>query len=301
MNARVTRSALTEAQSPLALQGPLAQQQSLVEGRRIVHRTRGATHGPITRLVSPSDVGELIKPFVFLDHFELQPNGSPPQFGIHPHSGIATFTLLLSGSVEYEDTTGKSGVLPAGGLEWMRAGAGVWHDGRPADRSRMHGLQLWVALPPELENAAAESQYVAPGDVPQEGPVSVTLGAYGGSRSPVRAPESINYLHVKLQDGQRWRYEPPAGHTVAWVFAYQGHLETPENVAAGELAVFEESHGALEFVARGDSGFVIGSAVKHPHDLVLGYYSVHTSEQALAQGEAEIQRIGRRLRAEGRL
>ena len=287
MSAVIARSTITE-------------RRPFVATRRIVHRTRGSSHGPITRLVSPSDLGELIKPFVFLDHFDAQPKGAP-RFGIHPHSGIATFTLLLSGSVAYEDTTGKSGVLPAGGLEWMRAGGGVWHDGRPADPSRMHGLQLWVALPPELENAAPESQYVAPGEVPQDGPVSVTLGRYGALRSPVRAPESINYLHVKLQDGERWRYEPPAGHTVAWVFAYAGQIDSPEPVAAGELAVFEESNGSLEFLARGDTGFVLGSAVKHPHDLVLGYYSVHTSATALAQGEAEIQRIGQRLRAEGRL
>src|ERR1700726_4601239 len=91
--------------------------------RRIAFRTSGSQHGPITRLVSPSDVGELIKPFVFLDHFDLQAPGRE-WFGIHPHSGIATFTLMLNGSVAYEDTTGKSGVLPAGGLEWMRAGGG---------------------------------------------------------------------------------------------------------------------------------------------------------------------------------
>jgi redox-sensitive bicupin YhaK (pirin superfamily) len=278
----------------------IADRHPQVAMRRIVHRTRGSSHGPIARLVSPSDLGELIKPFVFLDHFDVQPTGMP-KFGIHPHSGIATFTLLLSGSVAYEDTTGKSGVLPAGGVEWMRAGGGVWHDGRPADASRMHGLQLWVALPPDLENAAPESQYVAPDEVPQEGPVSVTLGRYGASRSPIRAPESINYLHVKLQDGERWRYEPPAGHTVAWVFAYAGHLDSPEPVSAGELAVFEESNAPLEFLSRGDTGFVLGSAVKHPHDLVLGYYSVHTSARALERGEAEIQRIGQRLRAEGRL
>src|SRR5258706_9554632 len=183
----------------------------------------------------------------------------------------------------------------------MRAGAGVKKGGGPASQSRMHGLQLWIALPPELENAAAESQYVAPGDVPQDGPVSVALGRYGASRSPVRAPESINYLHVKLQDGERWRYQPPAGHTVAWAFVYKGSIEGPEPVEAGELVVFEESNEALEFVARGDTGFVVGSAVKHPHDLVLGYYSVHTSVSALEKGEVEIQRIGRRLRAEGRL
>ncbi len=165
----------------------------------------------------------------------------------------------------------------------------------------MHGLQLWIALPPELENAAAESQYVAPGDVPQDGPVSVALGRHGALRSPVRAPESVNYLHVKLQDGERWRYQAPAGHTVAWVFAYAGQIDGPERIAAGELAVFEESNGSLEFLARGDTGFVLGSGIKHPHDLVLGNYSVHTSAVALERGEAEIRRIGLLLRAEGRL
>jgi hypothetical protein len=35
--------------------------------RSIVLRTRGHSHGVITRLVSPGDLGQLIKPFVFLD------------------------------------------------------------------------------------------------------------------------------------------------------------------------------------------------------------------------------------------
>jgi redox-sensitive bicupin YhaK (pirin superfamily) len=64
--------------------------------RQIVLRTSGQRHGPITRLVSPSDVGELIKPFVFLDHAEVVYTGRP-LFGIHPHSGIATLTLVLQG------------------------------------------------------------------------------------------------------------------------------------------------------------------------------------------------------------
>src|ERR1700681_3736028 len=53
--------------------------------RRIALSTSGRRHGPITRLVSPSDIGELIKPFVFLDHFEIVPRPQP-LFGIHPHS-----------------------------------------------------------------------------------------------------------------------------------------------------------------------------------------------------------------------
>ena len=87
--------------------------------RRIVHTTSGRRHGPITRLVSPSDIGELIKPFVFLDHAEVAPRPEP-LFGIHPHSGIATLTVVLRGGMVYEDTTGK-GFGPDG---WTRMDEG---------------------------------------------------------------------------------------------------------------------------------------------------------------------------------
>ena len=90
----------------------------------IAKRTRGQTHGPITRLISPSDLGQLLKPFVFLD---LVDNHGQPfsGFGLHPHSGIANLTYIAQRNVSYEDTNGAHGLLPAGGIEWMRAGGGV--------------------------------------------------------------------------------------------------------------------------------------------------------------------------------
>ena len=65
------------------------------KARAIVHRTRGSTHGPITRLVSPGDLGEAIKPFVFLDLFSSKVEAGQNPFGMHPHSGIATLTFDL--------------------------------------------------------------------------------------------------------------------------------------------------------------------------------------------------------------
>jgi redox-sensitive bicupin YhaK (pirin superfamily) len=268
--------------------------------RRIALSTRGHRHGPITRLVSPSDIGTLIKPFVFLDHAEVAPRPEP-LFGIHPHSGIATLTVVLRGGMVYEDTTGKKGSVPTGGLEWMKAGTGVWHDGGPAPGEPLRAVQLWVALPPSEETAPPESQYIPPDAVQEDGPVRVILGRYGRAGSPIRAPAGINYFHVRLKDGQRWRYAPPEGHTVAWLAVDKGDLRSPAPIRARELAVFEESGGPIELEAYGDTSFVLGSAIKHPHPLVLGYYSVHTSSAALAQGEAEINRIGQRLRAAGRL
>ena len=268
--------------------------------RRIVLRTSGYKHGPITRLVSPSDIGELIKPFVFLDHAEVAPRPEP-LFGIHPHSGIATLTVVLRGGMAYEDTTGKKGSVPTGGLEWMKAGNGVWHDGGATPGEPLRAFQLWVALPPSQENAAPESQYIAPEAVQEDGPVRVILGSFGRAQSSIRAPAGINYFHVRLKNGQRWRYEPPTGHNVAWLAVDKGKLWSHEPIDAEQIAVFEESNGAIEVQAEGDTSFVFGSAIKHPYPLVLGRYSVHTSSDALQRGQAEIRRIGQRLRAEGRL
>ncbi|QXI50815.1 pirin family protein [Pseudomonas alvandae] len=269
--------------------------------RAIVHRTRGSSHGPITRLMSPGDLGQLCKPFVFLDLFELNAKGMPRGFGMHPHSGIATLTYMIEGEVAYEDTTGKSGTLPSGGMEWMQAGNGVWHDARPVGGSAIRGFQLWVALPPAQENAPAHSVYLAPSEIPREGPALVLLGQYGAARSSVAAPAGMNYLAVQLKDKERWRYTPPAGHDVAWLAVNSGSLDADANITAGEMVIFQDSAAAIDIVARGATSFVLGSAVKHPHDLVMGHYSVHTSEAALEQGESEIRRIGAQLKQQGRL
>ena len=269
--------------------------------REIVYRTRGHAHGPIARLVSPSDLGELIKPFVFLDRFDFDGRAAPMEMelGWHPHSGIATVTVVLEGSIRYSETTGKAGVLSTGSVEWMRAGNGVWHTGAP-EEGRVKAFQLWVALPPALENAANASHYVMPKDVPVEGPARVILGEYGDAKSPIAAPP-MNYLSVSLRAGERWTYHPPKGHTVAWVAVHEGVLRTSSPIPSGEIAIFEPSEESIDFIAGGNTGFVLGSAAKHPHDLVLGNYSVHTSAEALRQGETEIRRIGQRLRADGTL
>ncbi len=260
--------------------------------RKITHSTRGHTHGPITRLVSPGDVGELIKPFVFLDFFSSEPRGWGGGMGWHPHSGIATVTVILEGGATYEETTGAKGSLSRGGVEWMRAGNGVWHTGGPAATGRTTGYQLWIALPPALENGPSASHYVQPGDVPVDGPVCVILGRYGNAVSPIAAPTSMSYLVVELKAGARWTYRPPADHTVCWVAVHRGTLRAPAAVSSGELAVFDSSNDPIDFIAEGDTAFVLGSAAPHPHPLVLGSYSVHTSRAALARDEAEIRRIG---------
>jgi redox-sensitive bicupin YhaK (pirin superfamily) len=267
---------------------------------RILYRTHGRRHGPVTRLMSPSDLGEVLKPFVFLDLVDAD-SRSLSGFGLHPHSGIATVTHLFEGNVRYEDTTGASGLLPEGGVEWFKAGHGAWHGGGGGESSRARGFQLWLALPPEHELGPVESIYQAPENILRDGPARVLVGTHGAAASSLKAPSSINYLAVRLKAGDSWRYQRPADHTVVWLALSKGGLTMPERIDAGELVVFESGDTAIDFHADRNTDFVLGSAVPHRHDLVLGYYSVHTSRASLAAGEQRIDEIKVRLQKEGRL
>jgi redox-sensitive bicupin YhaK (pirin superfamily) len=257
--------------------------------RTIAQRTCGRTHGPVTRLMSPSDFGQILKPFVFLDLIDYV--GPPFNGPLHPHSGIATLTYLAEGAVSYIDPDNARGTLPAGGVEWMQAGRGMWHGGGLDKAGRTRGFQLWIALPPELELGPTISIYQGPEDVPQDGPARVLLGSYGSASSTIASPSPINYLAVRLRAGERWTYEPPTDHTVLWAALALGVLSVPDELRHGELVAFEPSSEAVEFEALTDTEFVLGSAAPHEHDLVLGYYSVHTSPGALRDGEAHISSI----------
>ena len=209
--------------------------------RKVVHRTRGYRHGPIARLMSPSDLGEQLKPFVFLDLFEADMRALAGSMPVHPHSGIATVTVVTDGDMTFDDPVAGHGTIGYGGLEWARAGLGMWHGKELSAGSSplVQGFQLWIALPPELERAEPEGQYLDAQQVPRIGPARLVVGAYETATSPVRAPRGINYLLVTLKPGERWSYEPPAGHTVGWVAVAKGALSGSERLSNGELGIFE--------------------------------------------------------------
>lgn len=269
--------------------------------RTIRTTTRGQAHGFIRRMVSPGDLGALIKPFVFLDYVEgtVAPGTG---FGWHPHSGIATLSYSLNADAAYEDTAGQKGRVEATGLEWMRAGSGTWHQGFIHPReAQVTAFQLWVALPAGVENGPPEGIYVAPRDVPQVGNVRVLLGEYAGHANPIQVPSPVVYLDVVLARGASWTYTPPPGHTVAWVFVYQGRAKVASAALSRELAVLDESDAPVTLDAVEDARILFGCAKPHEHPLVLGSHSVHTSRESLARGEARIREVYAGLRASGRL
>ena len=53
--------------------------------------------------------------------------GQPRGVGQHPHRGFETVTIAFEGEVEHHDSTGKTGIIEPGDVQWMTAGRGIIH------------------------------------------------------------------------------------------------------------------------------------------------------------------------------
>ena len=240
-----------------------------MRARRVVLLRSGRRHGPITRLITPWDLGELTQPFLFLAYSEFVP-GWQPLLAIHPQGGVATLTLVLSGTLACQDATGAERTLTAGGFRWTTAGERVRHDGGRAAGELLRAFQLWIGLPPASGSSAAQSRYLAPHEVQREGPVRVILGQFGRARGVLGdAVPDINCFHVRLRRGEPWRYLAPDRHNVTWLAVDRGSvcLREGERVHREQIALFGDSRGVIELQADRETSFVLGSARRLAHPM----------------------------------
>jgi redox-sensitive bicupin YhaK (pirin superfamily) len=268
--------------------------------RPIAFRTTGRTNGQLTRLAGPADVGRSSKPFVLLDRFVIGAH-VPLNLPLHPHSGIAVLTWLHEGSLCTVDSEGTQHTLTPGAVGWLRSGRGAWDVGPAITSGAVTGYRLWIALPPALELSEPCRSMVTPAEIPVIGPVRVLLGEYDGVRSSLQASMDVTCLHVSLKAGNHWRYEPPAGHDILWVALQSGSLNAGELLEAGEFAMFDRSDLSVDFFAKDDCEFMLGSAPQSPFEVVEGHFSVHTNAAAMRFGEVEIGRLVTQLRNDGKV
>lgn len=163
--------------------------------------------GFVVRRLLPSARQRAVGPFVFFDHFgpTVATAGDDHDVRPHPHIGLATVTYLFEGAMLHRDSTGAVQRIEPGAINWMTAGRGIVHSERTPDDLRtrtrtIHGLQLWTALPDELEEAAPRFDHTPAAAIPQveRGAVlvRVLVGEAFGVESPVRAASPTVYLDM---------------------------------------------------------------------------------------------------------
>ncbi len=198
--------------------------------------------GFFVRRVLPSRQQRMVGPWIFFDH--MGPADFAPGEGIdvrpHPHINLATVTYLFEGEIVHRDSLGFHLPIQPGDINLMVAGRGIVHSERTgpelrAAGHRVHGLQLWLALPEVAEEVEPSFHHYAASDLPTvmvgEVPVRVMIGEAFGARSPVRQHSPTLYLEADLKAGQTLRL--PDGMAECAVYVAAGHL----TVEGGKLPV----------------------------------------------------------------
>jgi redox-sensitive bicupin YhaK (pirin superfamily) len=199
-------------------------------------RVRAADDLGVRRLLphtfAPGRIG--VGAFVFFDHFG--PVTLPPGRGLdvrpHPHIHLATVTYLFEGAIHHRDSLGNSLAITPGAVNWMTAGRGIVHSERsPAEErargARLHGLQLWVALPRAHEDVAPAFDHHPADTIPRlERPgarLSVIAGRALGLASPVKALSDLFYVAAELDAGAA--FEVPDEHEERALYVCDGEVE----------------------------------------------------------------------------
>lgn len=155
-----------------------------------------------------------VGPFAFIDHMgpahlkDYQNLDVPP----HPHIGLSTLTYLFEGSIMHKDSLGTEVEIKPGAVNWMTAGNGIVHSERTPQYLRtsdkvLHGLQIWVALPKNLEQMEPSFTHVEEQDIPHwtDHNLSFKLiaGEAFGRKSPVPVYSPLYFIEIKSTTAQK--------------------------------------------------------------------------------------------------
>jgi redox-sensitive bicupin YhaK (pirin superfamily) len=222
------------------------------------------------RRLLPAAQARAVGPFVFFDHFGpvTLPAEVDSDVGPHPHIGLATVSYLFEGQLTHRDSLGTLQEIEPGALNWMQAGRGIVHSERTPAALRgqaraLHGLQLWVALPPGQTEAEPEFQHwpaEALPELPLPGArVRVLVGSALGASSPVRTLWPTLYLDVQLEAGAELVL-PPLAEQGALYAPAEGLLLDGAPLGAGTMAVLPQTDVRLGASAAGARCVLIGGA-----------------------------------------
>jgi len=158
-----------------------------------------------------------MSPFFLMDYnakVEFPPKETPRGVGVHPHRGFETVTIAYRGKVAHHDSSGNSGIIAEGDVQWMTAGSGVLHkEYHEKEFSRKGGMfqmvQLWVNLPAKHKMTPPKYQAIMNSMMGKyrlpdgKGVVDVIAGEYKGVRGPASTFTPINLFNARLNAGAK--------------------------------------------------------------------------------------------------
>jgi redox-sensitive bicupin YhaK (pirin superfamily) len=197
-----------------------------------------------------------ISPFLMLDfnaEFDFGPSNHIRGVDVHPHKGFETVTIAYKGSVEHYDSTGNSGIIHPGDVQWMTAGAGILHkEFHEKEFSKKGGpfemVQLWVNLPKKDKSTPAHYQPITAAQMGKvqlpnnSGLVNVIAGTFNAVKGPAVTYSSVNLFDIKLNKGGEVTTNISKEHNTA-LLVVNGSIEVNGEKAAEHSFVLFNNDG----------------------------------------------------------
>jgi len=221
-----------------------------------------------------------VSPFLLMDfnaEYDFGPSDHLRGVDVHPHKGFETVTIAYKGSVAHHDSTGNSGVIKPGDVQWMTAGAGILHkEYHEKEFSKKGGpfemIQLWVNLPAKDKLASPKYQAITAAQMGKvvlddnNGIVNVIAGVFNDHKGPATTFTPVNMFDIRLNKGGKLSTSVPATHNTV-LLVVNGEIEVNgEKADQHDLVLFKNDGDEITISAEKGSVILLlsGEPINEP-------------------------------------
>ena len=237
----------------------------------------------------------MVGPFIYIDHMGPVKLNERNNFDVlpHPHIGLSTLTFLFEGSIMHRDTLGNAVEIKPGAVNWMTAGKGIVHSERTPEYLRhsekiMHGLQIWVALPKDLEQMNPEFFHINADEIPtwEEDGVQFKLiaGEAFHRKSPVPVYSKLYMLELK----NKTQKELVLGQNLygeSGLYILEGAIESEGNIYGPKQMLIAKDSSLCSFSMHPNSTIYLFGGEAFPEERYIDWNFVSSDKEKIAEAK----------------
>lgn len=235
----------------------------------------------------------MVGPFIFIDHMGPVKMSERENFDVlpHPHIGLSTLTFLFEGSIMHRDSLGNELEIKPGAVNWMTAGKGIVHSERTPEYLRhsekhMHGLQIWVALPKNLEQMEPEFFHIESSKISawEEGDLHFKLiaGEALGKKSAVPVYSKLYMLEIKSSAKQKVNLGTEL-YGESGLYILNGSIESDGNHYGSKQILIAKEGSICEFTMEADTSVYLFGGEPFSEERFIDWNFVSSSKTILAE------------------
>jgi redox-sensitive bicupin YhaK (pirin superfamily) len=221
-----------------------------------------------------------MSPFFLMDYnskIEFAPRTEPRGVGVHPHRGFETVTIAYHGRIAHHDSSGNSGVIGEGDVQWMTAASGLLHkEYHEKEFSRQGGLfqmvQLWVNLPAKYKMTPPKYQEITNSRMGRyelendKGFVEVIAGEFKEVKGPASTFTPMHVYNARLKKDAKLELNFPETYNTGILVVEGSANINNTNIPTDHFVLFKNDGEQIDITASEDTILLVlsGEPIHEP-------------------------------------